>query len=407
MNHQSIMSFEKEQKNHWGFQEFFKDPNTGKPTGHSTVLHTSHGVWDNEWEEWKISKHVWKWVHAQVNKRLSTDNSWEAKQRRAERGEGFRDLNALRQTMINGLLGEWYVAEKFGLEAKPYGQDKGNWGADLMFPDGTHLEVKTSRGDYEPGLYERGLKDPDWFCKNYYWHTSPQHAIQLANNHGYKQHSHNTHPLVRDACKPNEFLVAVRVKQSKGKWLYKISYIVNMVELQRVRNLCLMPWDDNRKDRKEFAQAKGRLIEELVRKQDIKFYAPAGLEHTYKLEEEMFPALPVSKPEPKVAAVPQIQRKESPNSIHDSTYDTLEPGAQMMAKILAQQQWAKDIKEKREEVNFNHGLMKCLESNGINPTWGEDKCVQAAYMLYQIDGDLGEMIDTVQRVVKYNNPLVD
>ena len=407
MNHQSIMTFEKEQKKHWGFQEFFKDPNTGKPTGHSTVLHTSHGVWDNEWEEWKISKHVWKWVHAQVNKRLSTDNSWEAKQRRAERGEGFRDLNALRQTMINGLLGEWYVAEKFGLKAKPYGQDKGNWGADLMFPDGTHLEVKTSRGDYEPGLYERGLKDPDWFCKNYYWHTSPQHAIQLANNHGYKQHSHNTHPLVRDACKPNEFLVAVRVKQSKGKWLYKISYIVNMVELQRVRNLCLMPWDDNRKDRKEFAQAKGRLIEELVRKQDIKFYAPAGLEHTYKLEEEMFPALPVSKPEPKVAAVPQIQRKESPNSIHDSTYDTLEPGAQMMAKILAQQQWAKDIKEKREEVNFNHGLMKCLESNGINPTWGEDKCVQAAYMLYQIDGDLGEMIDTVQRVVKYNNPLVD
>ena len=402
MNHQSIITFEKEEKTKWGFQEFFKDPNTGKPTGHSTVLHTSHGVWDNEWEEWKIPKHVWKWVHAQVNKRLSTDNSWEAKQRRAERGEGFRDLKALRQTMVNGLLGEWYVAEKFGLEAKPYGQDNGNWGADLMFPDGTHLEVKTSRGDYEPGLYERGLKDPDWFCKNYYWHTSPQHAIQLANNHGYKQHSHNTHPLVRDACKPNEFLVAVRVKQSKGKWLYKISYIVNMVELQRVRNLCLMPWDDNRKDRKEFAQAKGRLIEELVRKQDIKFYAPAGLEHTYKMEEEMFPALPVSKPEPKVAAVPKIQRKESPNSIQDNVYADLTPGAQMMAKILAQQaeEHAKEFYG-REEIKFRQGLMMCLESIGISPRWVDHKCVQAAYMLYQRDGDLEDMKDTVQRVVNY------
>lgn len=399
MNQQFKNQFEKEEKSRWGFQEFFKDK-TGKCIGHSTVLHTSHGVWDNEWEEWKIPKQVWKWVHAQVNKRLSTDNSWEAKQRRAERGEGFRDLKALRQTMVNGLLGEWYVAEKFGLEAKPYGQDNGNWGADLMFPDGTHLEVKTSRGDYEPGLYERGLADPDWFCKNYYWHTSPQHAIQLANNHGYKQHSHNTHPLVRDACKPNEFLVAVRVKQSKGKWLYKISYIVNMVELQRVRNLCLMPWDDNRKDRKEFAQAKGRLIEELVRKQDIKFYAPAGLEHTYTLNEEMFPALPVSKPA--AAALPKIQRKESPNSIQDNVYANLTPSAQMMAKILAQQaeDHAKAFYE-REEISFRQGLMKCLESIDISPRWVDHKCVQAAYMLYKEDGDLEDMKDTVQRVVDY------
>lgn len=45
--------------------------------------------------------------------------------------------------------------------------------------------------------------------------------------------------------------------------------------------------------------------------------------------------------------------------------------------------------------------MKCLESIDISPRWVDHKCVQAAYLLYQEDGDLEDMKDTVQRVVDY------
>lgn len=54
-----------------------------------------------------------------------------------------------------------------------------------------------------------------------------------------------------------------------------------------------------------------------------------------------------------------------------------------------------------DSIMFRQKLEECLKSMDISPKWADHKCVQAAYMVYETDGDLGDMKDTVHRVVNY------